>query len=108
MRIYVAAKGLELTGDLEKYARGKLARLNRKIPRKLRAGAGCEVLLRQRKRAGVQLQTCEIVLSVGPELFRAKETTRHMHAAVDVAAANVEQQVKDRLPSRRRLFGRTP
>lgn len=106
MRIYIAAKGLELTGDLEKYAHSKLARLNRKLPRKLRAQAGCEVLLGQRKRGGRQVSTCEIMLSVGENLFTAKESTQHIHAALDVAAAHVEQQVKQGLRPPRRWLAR--
>ena len=106
MRIHYAARGFELTADLEKYAAGKLARLNRKIPREFRAGTGCEVTFAAATRRGVKQNTCEIILSVDAEVLIAKETTQHMHSALDIAAAQIEQQLKNYTRARRRRIFR--
>ncbi len=101
MKVHIAAKGLELTDELEKYAHHKLARLNRKVPRRLRAEAGYELSLTQTTSKGAKYNTCSIVLTLGEHECMAKETTLHMHAALDVAVVQIEQQLKV-LPRRRR------
>jgi ribosomal subunit interface protein len=104
MKIHLAANGLELNGELDKYAHKKLTRLNRKVPRRLRTEAGCEVTLAQATRRGVRSCTCEIVLSLGEDVLTAKECTQHLHTALDVAAANIEQQLKSYAHRRTRLL----
>ncbi|HEY4161339.1 MAG TPA: HPF/RaiA family ribosome-associated protein [Candidatus Saccharimonadales bacterium] len=102
MKIRYMAQGFELTGELEKYAGGKLARLNRKVPRRFRAKAACEVAFTQTTRKAVKVNTCSIVFKLPDAEFTAKETTRHMHAALDIAAVQIEQQLKDYAGSHRR------
>lgn len=94
MKVHIAVKGLELTSELEKYARRKLFKLNRKVPRRLRAQASYELSLAEATRKGTDYNTCGIVLTLGEQECVAKETTLHMHAALDVAAAQIERQLK--------------
>jgi len=109
MKIRYSAQGFELTGELEKYAAGKLARLSRRVPRRFRAKAAYEVVFRQTTRKGVKINTCSIVLKLPDAEFTAKETTRHMHAALDIAAVQIERQLKDYARSHRRWpFRRAP
>jgi ribosomal subunit interface protein len=95
MKILYSVLGLELTGELNKYANGKVKRLTRRIPRKLRAQAECQVEFAQAVRKGVKYSTCSVTLMFDDTVFRAKETTQHMYAALDIAAVQIEQQVKD-------------
>jgi ribosomal subunit interface protein len=104
MKVHVAVKGLELTGELEKYVHRKLARLNRKAVRRLRAQASYEISLTQTTRRGTKYSTCSMVLTLGEQECIAKETTLHLHAAVDVAAAQIEQQLKLLVRPRRHRF----
>ncbi len=95
MKIGYLARGFELTGELEKYAGSKLARINRKIPRRFRAQAACNVAFAEATRKGVKLNTCSMTLTLLDAEFTATETTRHMHSALDIAAVQIEQQLKD-------------
>ena len=105
MKINYSTRGFELTGELEKYANGKLARLNRKVPRRFRAKATCHVEFVQATRKGMKINTCDMTLTLHDAEFTTRETTRHMHAALDIAAVQIEQQLKDYARNhRRRLF----
>lgn len=102
MKIRYTAQGFELTGELEKYAAGKLARLSRKVPRRFRAKAACEVAFTQTTRKSIKVNTCSMALRLDGAEFTARETTRHIHSALDIAAVQIERQLKDYMRSRRR------
>jgi len=107
MTIQFSATGLKLTGELEKYANQKLARLSRRTPRRLRAKATCMVSFTYTLRKGVKSNTCDIVLSMDGNELIAHETTQHMYAALDIAAVQIEQQLKIFVrKGRKGLFGR--
>ena len=109
MTIRYSVKGLTLTSELEKYANGKVVRLNRRIPRRFRAHAGCKVTFVQVTRKGTKFNTCDITLTLDGVEFKAKETTLHMYAALDVAVVYIEQQLRDySRTQRRRLLGWRP
>ena len=102
MTVGYSAKGLTLTNELEKYANGKVARLNRRVPRRFRAHASYKVAFVQTTRKGTKFNTCEVTLTLEGTEFKAKETTLHMYAALDVAVVYIEQQLKDYVRTRRR------
>ena len=109
MTIGYSTKGLELTNELEKYANGKVVRLRRRIPRRLRAHASCKVAFVQVTRKGTKFSTCEVTLALDRVEFKAKETTLHMYAALDVAAVYIEQQLRDYVRTQRHgLLRRRP
>jgi len=106
MKVYIAVEGFELSQELSKYVHSKLAKLNRKVPYRLRSEAGYEVTLAQISRKGGKYNTCSIVLTIGEHECIAKETTLHIHAAFDVAVVQIEQQLKALPRPRRRGFWR--
>ncbi|HSX15998.1 MAG TPA: ribosome-associated translation inhibitor RaiA [Candidatus Saccharimonadales bacterium] len=105
MKIRMSVEGLELTGELEKYASAKLRRLGKFVPRRLRAGAAVEVQFSLHKRKGAKYNTCGISFMLDGTKLKAEETTLHMYTALDVAAVHIEHQLKDyaRNNLRRRL-----
>jgi ribosomal subunit interface protein len=103
MKIHFSAEGLELSSELEKYVDGKVARLNRRTPRALRAAASCHVLCKQVAKKDVKYNTCTMTLHIDDTEFKAEETTIHMYAALDIAAVHIEQQLADHV---RRSSGR--
>lgn len=108
MKTLYSAEGLELTGELTKYANGKSAHLARKIPRRLRSKAACKVSFGQTASSEHKLNTCRIVLTLDDTELRAEETTQHMYAALDIAAVHIEQQLAEYIHTHRRqgLFRR--
>lgn len=95
MKIHFSVNGIEMTSDLEKYANKKVARLSRRVPRRLRVSTDCHIMFTQAVRKGVKYNTCDIVLSLDGNELRTRETTQHMYAALDIAAVQIEQQLKD-------------
>ncbi len=95
MKVRLSASGFELTSELEKYANTKVAQLNKKVPRKLRAEAACEVHFNQVQRGGAKFNTCSIGVAVDDTELKAEETTLHMYAALDIAAVHIGHQLDD-------------
>lgn len=102
MGIRYIVKGLELTDDLEKYANGKVVRLTKKIPRRMRSEAMCEITFMQVLRKSSKVSTCHIVVKLGNVEFQAEEATQHLYAALDITVVDVEQQITKYLRSLRR------
>jgi ribosomal subunit interface protein len=94
MKKQLTAIGFELSDELEKYSRSKLAELARRVPRELRDDALCVVTFTQMKR-GTDKRRCSMVLQVGGQKFRAQETTQHMYTALDIATVDVLQKLRD-------------
>ncbi|MEJ0073732.1 MAG: HPF/RaiA family ribosome-associated protein [Candidatus Saccharibacteria bacterium] len=82
----------------------KAAQIAKQLPRKLRAGASCDVQLDFEKHKGHKLNTCSVTFMVDDMELKAEETTQHMYTALDIAAVHVRQQVADYL-ARREIYG---
>jgi len=95
MKLLFSATGFTLTGELEKYATNKLARLTRQVPRQLRPAASCALDFTLVQQPDVKFSTCALTLTMDGESFKAEETTQHMYAALDIAVVHLEQQLKD-------------
>lgn len=95
MKTLYSAKGLELTGELAKYANAKIAHLARKVPRRLRSRATCKVAFGQVMDDSNKQSTCGITLTFDETKLQAKETTQHMYAALDIASVDIEQQIEE-------------
>ncbi|HUB93063.1 MAG TPA: HPF/RaiA family ribosome-associated protein [Verrucomicrobiae bacterium] len=108
MTIHCSIKGLAPTDELERYARRRVNRLRRSLPRKLRADADCQVILTRTTHAGVKQNTCTIVFVVngGNASFSATESTQHIHAALDIVVVRIERELKLYTHGRRRGFFR--
>ena len=100
MKILFSAKGFEVTSDLEKYANRKVSKLAKRIAYKGRDLAECNVFFKKVMRKGTKFNTCEISLKTEENEFKAKETTQHMYAALDIAVVQIEQQLRDEVSRR--------
>lgn len=94
MHIEITTSGFELTPELSKYTRRKLARIARRMPRNLREDATCTVRFKQAMRKGEKINVCAIKLIVGEVAFEATETTLHTYAALDIVVAHIESELK--------------
>jgi ribosome-associated translation inhibitor RaiA len=94
MHIEITTKGFELTSELDKYTRSKLARIARRIPRALREEASCSVQFKQAVLGDDKTNSCVIRLTAGDTVFGATETTLHTYAALDIVVAHVEGELK--------------
>ncbi len=94
MHIEITTQGFELTSELDKYTRGKLTRIARRIPRTLREESYCSVQFTQAVLKDDKTNSCVIRLTVGDTVFGATETTLHTYAALDIVAAHVESELK--------------
>ena len=97
MKLHITASGFDLGSELEKYASGKAAQLNKEIPRKLRAQSVCDMHFAQTKGDELKVSTCTILVKLGEEEFHAEESTQHMYAALDIATVHMEHQLDDYL-----------
>lgn len=95
MKIQITAANFDLGLELEKYARHKLEGLTRHVPHRLREVSALELTFYQHVSGKLKQNTCELCLRVPRDELTARETTQHMYAALDIAVANVEQQLRD-------------
>jgi ribosomal subunit interface protein len=95
MTTHYVVQGFELTNDLERYTKRKLARLNRKIPRKARIDAACDITFSRTKHNEGRIESCTLLLRLPTVTFTAKEVTQHMHAALDIAIVQIERQLEE-------------
>lgn len=102
MKTHFAAEGTELTGELERYAKGKIAHITRRVPRRLRTYASCKVAFAQKTVKGTKFSTCTLTLWLDDTELVAEETTQHLYAALDIAVVHIEQQLKDYVRRNRR------
>lgn len=95
MKIQFFSNGFEPTAELEKYARKKVARLSRRVPRGLRSRAACEVRFSQKRAKGNKFNSCTIQFRVDDAELTVEETTQHMYTSLDIAAVHMERQIID-------------
>lgn len=82
-----------LTDEVEAYARQKIGRLDKYVPKKVRKSARVDIKLKQ-SRAKKKLDcTCEVIIHLPKETITISETETTMLAAIDV----VENKLKNRL-----------
>jgi ribosome-associated translation inhibitor RaiA len=95
MKTDTKTSGFEPSPDFKKYSKHKLGEVVRRIPRSSRETAVCALKCMQRKGAeGDVTKTCRLVVTFGGQEFRAKETTQHMYAALDIVTADMILQIK--------------
>lgn len=90
----ISAEGFDIKNELKKYTNKKLSRIKRRVPRKSRATAKCDISFSQVRRRDIKHCTCTIVLTIDDMRYTAKETTTHMYAALDIASVHIEQQLR--------------
>lgn len=92
---------LELSGvhvnldeKIKKYARLKIGKLDKYMPRHARESAHAEIFLKERKIKAKKECSCEVVLHLPKETIRVEETTMNMFAAVDIVEAKLKNLLK--------------
>jgi ribosomal subunit interface protein len=106
-----------LDDRLEKYINKKLATLDRYVPRRNRASAHAEVIIKEEKALKGQSHknpcTCEVTLHLPHEVINVSESTSNPFSAVDIVEAKLKHAItkyKERhAPGllKRRLAGRS-
>lgn len=91
--IDISGIGYELEEDIKRYARRKIGRLDRFVPRKARPSLRAEVRLRQTNESHGNKYECEVVFHVPDEQLTAHDSTMNMFAAIDI----VEEKMKNTL-----------
>jgi ribosomal subunit interface protein len=94
MKTHFVTTDFELTHELERYARHKLIEIGRFVPRALRAEASCTINFDQKQQGDTKLNTCTVVMVLPDTELHSRETTSHMYAALDIAAVNMNQQLR--------------
>jgi ribosomal subunit interface protein len=94
MKIRITSHGFVVTGEFEKYINSKLIDMTKQIPRKLRPNASCQLHFTQTRKDAVKFNTCSITVMIDDTELKAKETTQHMYAALDVAVVHLEHQLR--------------
>jgi ribosomal subunit interface protein len=93
LKIVLTTEKFELEPELQKYAQKKLNGLERYVPKSARESAHIEVRFKQENLKNKKHSTCELTLHLPHENLFARETTQHMYAAVDIAAAHIREQI---------------
>ena len=91
--IDIAGINLELGGDIKKYIRRKVGRLDRYLPRHTHDSVHAQVKLRETNNKLGNKYECEVIVHVPGDQIQAKDATLNMFAAVDI----VEQKLKNQL-----------
>jgi len=91
--IDISGIGYELEEDIKRYARRKIGRLDRFVPRKARPSLRAEVRLRQTNESHGNKYECEVVFHVPDDQLTAHDSTMNMFAAIDI----VEEKMKNTL-----------
>ncbi|MEO6761860.1 MAG: ribosome-associated translation inhibitor RaiA [Candidatus Saccharimonadales bacterium] len=103
---------VKLDAELEKYATKKVSALEKYIPRKARASARAEVILRRQPSKDKNDLACEITVHLPHGILNSQEKTQHLYAAIDIATAKARGQLQkykaefDTPKLYRRLFNR--
>ena len=82
------------TDDLKKYITKKIGRLDHYMPKRAKASAHAEVLVKEAKAKDKNKCTCEVILYLPNETITVKEATVNMFAAVDIVEAKLKNQLK--------------
>lgn len=92
--IEVTGIHFEMDPDLEKYARTKISKLDRYMPRPARRSVRAEVKLIQDRSNKKNKNTCEVVLHLPGGEHMAKESTVNMYAAIDIVETKLRNQLR--------------
>ena len=94
MRIDVSGVHIALEDDVKKYARKKVKRLERYIPKAVREAAHANVILKESHAKNKRQFTCEIILALPQEKITVSESTLNMFAAIDISEETLKNRLK--------------
>jgi ribosomal subunit interface protein len=94
MKIDVSGVHITLEDDVKKYARKKVKRLERYVPKAVREAAHANVVLKESHAKNKRQFTCEIILVLPQERITVSESTLNMFAAIDISEATLKNRLK--------------
>jgi ribosomal subunit interface protein len=94
MKIDVSGVHITLEDDVKKYARKKVKRLERYVPKAVREAAHANVMLKESHAKNKRQFTCEIILALPQEKITVSESTLNMFAAIDISEATLKNRLK--------------
>lgn len=94
LKITVNSLHTSIDEDLNKYVTKKIGKLDKYIPRKLRASAHAQVFLKEFKIKNKKQCMCEVIMHLPHDEFVTKETTMNIFAAVDIVEAKLKNQLR--------------
>ncbi len=94
MRIDVSGVHIALEDDVKKYARKKVKRLERYIPKAVREAVHANVVLKESHAKNKRQFTCEIILALPQEKITVSESTLNMFAAIDISEETLKNRLK--------------
>ncbi len=94
MKIDVSGVHITLEDDVKKYAKKKVKRLERYVPKAVREAAHANVMLKESHAKNKRQFTCEIILALPQEKITVSESTLNMFAAIDIAEATLKNRLK--------------
>ncbi|HSX42541.1 MAG TPA: HPF/RaiA family ribosome-associated protein [Candidatus Saccharimonadales bacterium] len=108
MKTTISERGFsESNKELHKYARHKLAEVNRRLPRAIRPAVVCTVKFTQKRKKEGGFKVCTISLELPKEILRAEESTEHLFTSLDIVIVRLQQQVAEyKVRHRRRRLPR--
>jgi len=92
-RLEISGVHYELDEKIRKYALKKIGNLDTYIPRRVRASAHAEIILKGSKKGDAKY-TAEVVLHLPADKLTVSESTLNMYAAVDIIETKLKNQLK--------------
>lgn len=93
-QLHITGMHMQVGEDLHKYVTKKLARLDRYVPKTSRESLKMDVKLKEDKKKGQKLCTCEVIVSLPQETITITEDTINIFAAVDIAETRLRGQLR--------------
>lgn len=93
-RIEITGKQLELGDDIQKYAKRKVSKLDKYLPRAARKSVHAAIKIAETNNSSGDKYECEILLYVPEQSIVAKDATMNMFAAVDIVEAKIKHQLQ--------------
>jgi ribosomal subunit interface protein len=98
--VTICGRGVVLTPPFKALVEGKVAKLDRVLPRIVEA----RVILEAEKFR----RTVRLIVRASPGSFSSQATARNLRVAVDIAVETLRRQIRDDKTRRRPLKGRRP
>lgn len=92
--INITGLHLELDAKTKKYVAQKIGKLDRYIPRNMRASASSEVILREVNEDHGNKYQAEVLIHLPEQTLTAKDSTLNILAAIDIVEAKMTSQLR--------------
>ena len=83
-----------LTDNVQKYAIKKIGKLDKYLPKRSRESAFVDVKIKAKKRKGMIIHECKVVMRLPKKLITIKRDSITAQAAIDEVENNLRNQLK--------------